>query len=123
MTQLVKKMAIEYDCIHEQQIQSQSRKIERLEARADFKEQRIEELNIKMDRLNEKFDTVIQGFNDLKMQSKTDDKDLELRLKAIETELELQKETTKSNYAKLSAIIAVITVIFLILTFYFNFMK
>ena len=123
MTQLVKKMAVEYDCIHEEQIQSQSRKIERLEARADFKEQKIDDLNTKMDKLNEKFDTVIQGFNDLKLQSKSDDKELELRLKAIETELDIQKETTKSNYTKLSVIIAVITVIFVILTFYFNFMK
>jgi hypothetical protein len=75
----------------------------------------------KMDKLNEKFDTVIQGFNDLKLQSKSDDKELELRLKAIETELELQKETTKNNYTKLSIIIATITVIFAVLTFYFNF--
>ena len=116
-------MAVEYDCIHEEQIQAQSRKIERLEARADFKEQKIDDLNNKMDRLNEKFDTVIQGFNDLKLQSKSDDKELELRLKTIETELELQKEITKNNYTKLSIIIAVITVIFVILTFYFNFMN
>ena len=115
-------MSVEYDCIHEEQIQSQSRKIERLEARADFKEQKIDDLNKKMDKLNEKFDTVIQGFNDLKLQSKSDDKELELRLKAIETELELQKETTKNNYTKLSLIIAVITVLFVILTFYFNFL-
>lgn len=114
-------MAVEYDCIHEEQIQSQSRKIERLEARADFKEQRIDELNNKMDKLNDKFDEVIKGFNDLKMESKTDDTQLELRLKAIETELDLQKQTTKDNYLKLSAIIAIITVIFVILTFYFNF--
>lgn len=115
-------MAVEYDCMHEEQIQSQGRKIERLETRADYKEQKIDDLNTKMDRLSEKFDTVIQGFNDLKIQSKSDDKELELRLKAIETELTLQKETAKNNYTKLSMIIAIITVIFVALTFYFNFM-
>ena len=85
-------MAVEYDCIHEEQIQHQSRKIERLEARADFKEQRIE--------------------------SASDDKELDLRLTAIETELEVQKQASKSNYTKLSAIIAVISVVFVILTFF-----
>ena len=111
----------EYICLHEEQIQHQSRKIERLEARSDFKEQRIDDINKKMDKLNEKFDTVIRGFNDLKIQSKTDDGQLELRLKAIETELELQKQITKDNYSKLSIIIAIITVIFAALTFYFNY--
>lgn len=111
----------DYTCLHEEQIQRQSRKIERLETRADYKEQKIDELNTKMDKLNEKFDTVIQGFNDLKIQSSNDDKELELRLKAIETELDLQKQTTQDNYSKLSMIIAVITVLFAGLTFYFNF--
>ena len=100
------------ECLHEEQLQRQSRKIEALEVRADFKEQQITSLNEKMDKLNDKFDTVIQGFNDLKVQSKQDDKDLEVRLKAIETELALQKQTTKDNYTKLSMFIAIITVIF-----------
>lgn len=96
-------MAVEYDCIHEEQIQSQSRKIEALEVKIDFKEQRINELNNKMDKLNDKFDEVIKGFNDLKLASKTDDTQLELRLKAIETELKLQKETSKNNHQKQQA--------------------
>lgn len=111
-------MAVEYDCIHEEQIQHQSRKIERLEARADFKEQRIDEINNKMDKLNDKFDTVIKGFNALKLESASDDKELDLRLTAIETELKVQKQESKSNYMKLSAIIAVISIVFVILTFF-----
>lgn len=121
-TRLVMKMSTDYECIHEEQIQTQSRKIERLEARSDFKEQRIDELNTKMDNLNSKFDTVIQGFNDLKMQSTNDDKELELRLKTIETELELQKKVTEENRAKLTQYISIVTVIFVALTFYFNFL-
>ena len=109
------------ECLHEEQIQGQSRKIEALEVRAAFKEQQITDLNDKMDKLNDKFDKVIDGFNELKVQSKADDKELELRLKAIETELALQKQITKDNYSKLSMFIAIITVIFCGLTFYFNY--
>lgn len=92
MKWLVKPMTSEHECIHEEQIQGQSRKIERLETRSEFKEQRIEELNQKMDKLNDKFDEVIQGFNDLKVQSKSDDAELELRLKTIETNHKALKE-------------------------------
>lgn len=116
-------MTVEYDCIHEKQIQSQSRKIERLEARSDFKEQRIDELNNKMDRLNDKFDKVLEGFNNLTMKSTEDDKELELRLKAIETELALSKKTINDNRAETNKWISIITVVFLALTFYFNFLK
>ena len=37
-------MMTEYTCIHEEQIQGQSRKIEALETRADYKEDAIKEL-------------------------------------------------------------------------------
>jgi len=114
-------MAVEYDCMHEEQIQQQSRQLERLEARSDFKEQRIDELNNKMDKLNEKFDKVIDGFNELKLDSKTDDKELELRLKAIETELELQKETTKSNYTRLATIGGIVSIGLVILDLYLKY--
>ena len=109
------------ECLHEEQIQQQSRKIEALEVRADFKEQQITELNKKMDKLNDKFDEVIQGFNELRIQSTNDDKKLDLRLTAIETELALQKQVTKDNYSKLSMMMGIVTVVFVALTFYFNF--
>ena len=114
------KMAVEYDCIHEDQIQTQSRKIERLEARSDFKEQRIDELNSKMDKLNDKFDKVIEGFNELKLQSKTDDTQLELRLKTIETNHKALKETyendKKDNQRQFNNRIAIYGIIFAVIT-------
>lgn len=115
-------MQDEYTCIRDEQIQHQSRKIEGLEVRADFKEQQIQDLIDKMDKLNDKLDKVIEGFNELKMQSKADDKELELRLKAIETELALQKQTTKDNYNKLSIFIAGVTIVFTALTFFMNYL-
>ena len=47
--------------------------------------------------MDKKLDKVLEGFNELKLQSNKDDNQLELRLKAIETELTLQKETAKNN--------------------------
>ena len=42
MMQWVKKMPTEHNCIHEEQIQGISRKTAELEARADYKEKRID---------------------------------------------------------------------------------
>ena len=124
-------MAVEYDCIHEEQIQSQSRKIERLEARADFKEQRIDELNNKMDKLNEKFDKVILGFNEFKVDSNKGDVELELRLKTLETDYENLKESIKEKeddeqrrFTNQMLILGTIfTVITIIVNIYFNFIR
>ena len=111
------------ECLHEEQIQAQSRKIERLEARADFKEQRIDELNYKMDKLNDKFDKVLEGFNELNIKSTEDDSKLELRLATIEKELDMNKKSIADNRSRMNMIISVITIIFVALTFYFNFIK
>lgn len=113
----------EYTCIHEKQIQGQSRKLERVEARLDYKDETLHEMNKKIEKLDENMSKVLEVINELKIQSKHDDKELELRLKAIETELEIQKQTLKNNQAQASLMIAIVTVLFTILTFFFNFTK
>ena len=110
-------------CIKENQIQNHSRKIAELEAHSEFKDQRITDLNKSLKDMEQKIDKINDNVNKLVLQSKTDDKELELRLKAIETELLIQKQATKDNYTKLSLFIAIITIIFTGLTFYFNFMN
>ena len=116
----------DYTCLHEDQIQGQSRKIERLEARADFKDQRLDELNSKMDKMEEKIDDLSKDVNKLILQSTKDDNDLELRLKAIETELALQKQTSNDNHNRLSSLLAVVgvglTIITILINVYFNMM-
>lgn len=112
----------EYTCIRDDQIQKQSRKIERLETRVDYKESKIDDLYLKMDKLEDKMDTIISSFNELKLQSKTDDNELELRLKGIETELELQKQHTQDMQTRYSLLLASVTLIFVVLTFYFNYL-
>ena len=39
---------VDYTCIHEEQIQGQSRKIAELETRADYKDKRIDDLYVKI---------------------------------------------------------------------------
>lgn len=109
-----------YTCIYEEQIQNQSRLIERLKTRADYKDQKIDEINNKMDKMEEKIDKLTDNVNTLVLQSTKDDKDLELRLKAIETELQLQKQTSINNHNRLSSLLAIVGVGLTIITILIN---
>lgn len=119
--------AADYTCIHEDQIQGQSRKITELEARANFKDKRIDELYLKMEKMETKLDKLNENVNELLLQSKQGDTDLELRLKAIETELELQKQTNIDNHNRVSSLLAVVgvglTIITILINVYFNLIK
>ena len=114
----------EYTCIHEDQIQGQSRKITELETRADYKDKRIDELYLKMEKMETKLDKLNENVNQLLLQSRQGDTDLELRLKAIETELALQKQTTTDNHNRVSSLLALVgvglTIITILINVYFN---
>lgn len=119
--------AADYNCIHEETLQGLSRKTTELEARADFKDKRIDELYVKMEKMENKIDKLNENVNELLLQSKQGDTDLELRLKAIETELALQKQTNIDNHNRVSSLLAVVgvglTIITILINVYFNLMK
>lgn len=114
----------EYVCLHEEQIQGQSRKIAELETRANYKDKRIDDLYLKMEKMENKLDMLNDNVNKLILQSNQGDTDLELRLKAIETELALQKQTSLENHNRVSQLLAVVgvglTIITILINIYFN---
>ena len=118
---------IEYDCIHEDLIQGQTRDIERLKTRADYKDKRIDDLYVKMEKMEEKLDTMNENINKLIVKSNKGDTDLEIRLKAIETELALQKQTATDNHNRVSSLLALVgvglTIITILINVYFNFIN
>ena len=111
---------VDYTCIHEEQIQGQSRKIAELETRADYKDKRIDDLYVKIEKMESKIDTLNDNVNQLILQSNKGDTDLELRLKAIETELELQKQVATENHNRITQIVAVVGVGLTIITILIN---
>lgn len=117
------KMTAEYTCIHEEQIQEHGRTIERLDAELGYKKERLDDLKRSNERMEEKIDDIKECMNKLMLKSKTDDDKLQNRLTAIETELALQKKAQQDNLDTYRFWIAVVTVIFVILTFYFNYLK
>ena len=116
----IDNMVDNYTCIHEEQIQGQSRKIAELETRADYKDKRIDDLYVKIEKMESKIDTLNDNVNQLILQSNKGDTDLELRLKAIETELELQKQTSIDNHNRVSQLLAIVGVGLTIITILIN---
>lgn len=109
---------------HETQIQQNTREIAELQTRADYKEKRIDDLYHKIDKMEEKIDELNKNVNKLVQNSIKGDSDLELRLKAIETELSVQKEITQQNHNRFTILLAVVgvglTIITILINVYFN---
>ena len=103
----------EHTCIQEPTITQ-------LQVHQDYETQRIDELRDKIDKMDKKIDKVLEGFNELKLQSNKDDNQLELRLKAIETELELQKQVATENHNRVSQLLALVGVGLTIITILIN---
>ena len=117
--------AAETPCdLHEEQIQQNGRQIAELQTELRFKEKRIDDLYLKMEKVEEKLDKLNDNVNKLVQNSIKGDSDLELRLKAIETELAVQKEITTQNNNRLSTLLAVVgvglTIITILINVYFN---
>ena len=119
---LVMKMVAEYDCIHEDLIQTQSRDIERLKTRQELKEERIDDLYEKIEKMNEKLDKMNDNINKLIQASMKSDADLEKRLIAMETKIAENDKAVQDNRNRFTIILSMVVVFFTALTFIFNFL-
>ena len=109
---------------HEEQIQNNTRQIAEVQTELRFKEKRIDDLYLKMEKVENKIDIMNENINQLILQSNKDDTQLELRLKAIETELAVQKQVTMDNHNRVSSLLAIVgvglTIITILINVYFN---
>lgn len=116
-------MAAEYTCIHEEQIQGQSRAIERLDAELSYKKERLDDLKEDNRRMEGKIDELSKDISDFISESDSKDSALNERLIKIETRQEVQDEATKKNRDDFKLWLSILSIVFIGLTFYFNFMR
>ena len=76
-----------YECLHEEQLQSHSLQIKELENRADFKDTRIDQIMKDQKRMEEKIDKLTNTVNNIQMKSVMGDSDINTRVTSIESEL------------------------------------
>lgn len=110
-----------HECLYEEQIQGQSRAIERLDAELGYKKERLDDLKEDNKRMEEKIDNIQRNVNEIVLASKSSDDKLDKRLLKIETRLSTQEDLSKNNRDDFNLKLGIITLVFLALTFYFNF--
>lgn len=117
-------------CLHEEQILSQSKTIERLDAELSYKKERLDDLKEDNRRMEEKLDEIKNCMNKIVTKSKSDDAELDKRLTAIETEQKVIKEMQDKNRAdtnlKLYFIVVIFTVVSVVIgliSFYLSYIR
>lgn len=90
---------LEYTCIEKDQLSEQSAKIAELEARADFKDQRINELIEDNRRIESKIDKLTETVNNIVINSIKDDKDLKEDITKLKAKVEAQEKNFE-NFEK-----------------------
>ena len=83
---------IHNECLHEEQIQGYCKKIAELEAHAEFKEQRINDLIEDNKRIEAKIDNLNDTMNKVMLNSIRDDNDLKQRVITLETKADTQEK-------------------------------
>lgn len=109
-------------CLHEEQLQGQSRAIERIDAELSYKKEKLDDLKEDNRRMEEKLDDIKDCLNKMQLQSNKNDSELEVRLKAMETKVDdLDKKVdankddidkrTNQSYVKIGLIFTGITIL------------
>lgn len=104
-------MPTPHKCLHEEQIQGQSRKIEALETRADYKEDVIKELKTDMKELKESMDSLDKTINEYLIQSITDDNTIKEYINSLENRVTTLESRQDTLYKLLIATPAIITLL------------
>ena len=100
-------------CIHEDRIHEHEAKLQRLETRADYKHDQIQQILQNMNRFENKLDKLLETQN-------TQNTNIDHRLTAIETKQTLQEKITAENYTKVMIIISIVGVFLTGLTILLN---
>ena len=116
----MKKMTSNYECLHEEQIQGISRKTAELEARADYKDKRIDELKEDILELKQSVNNLEKTINNYILKSITDDNALKDYLNKLENRVTSLESRQDTIYKLLIAIPSIIALVGLIIA-YINF--
>lgn len=100
-----------YVCIHEEKFQEHETKLEKLETRADYKEEKINQIILDNKTMDKKLDKITESIHQLQLQSAKDDFNINNRV----TSLESTVRTLKWVIGIVLTIVPIIITIILIL--------
>ena len=80
-----------HSCLHEELIQDHTLKLNDLSNRADYKDARLDELDQRLIRMENKIDQLAEAVQELNMKSVQDDNDIDKRVTSLETTVNVLK--------------------------------
>lgn len=80
-----------YICIHEEKFQDHEAKLERLDARVDYKEDKINQIIMDNKRMEDKIDDIKESIHQLKLDSAKDDFNIDNRVTSLESTVKTLK--------------------------------
>lgn len=121
------KKQTDYICIHEDQIQNQSRKIERIDAELGYKKEKLDDLKEQNEKMQDTLEEIRKDINKIMLKSKDGDTELNKRIIKLEnqnqtlqqeiTEIKnTQEKNTDRQYTKIALLISAIAIIVSIIT-------
>ena len=81
----------EYICIHEDKFQETETKLSHLEARMEFKEEKMDQLVLDFKKMDEKLDKINESIHQLQLDSAKDDFNIDNRVTQLETTVRVLK--------------------------------
>ena len=81
----------EYECCHEELIQTHSLEIKELQTEVKFKKEKIDTLTDNIEDMDKKIDKIAENVNNLMLKSINDDKDIDKRVTSLETTVKVIK--------------------------------
>lgn len=107
---------VPYVCIHEDKFQDHEAKIERLETRADYKDEKINQIIQDNQMMNQKLDKITESIHQLQLNSARDDFNIDNRVTGLET-------TVRTLKYVVGLILSVITVAISVLVFILTYVR
>ena len=100
-----------YVCIHEERFQDHEVKLERLEARADHKDDKINQIIEDNKRMEEKIDKITESIHRLELESAKDDSNINDRVTSLESTVRTLKFVVTVLVAIVPIMITLMTLI------------
>lgn len=108
-------------CFHEELIQDQSRRLERIEAELSYKKEKLDELKEDNRRMETKIDEIKDCMNKVVLKSKTGDDDIQNQITALKTKIETNEKTSETQFTKLATYMSVMGIVLVVIDLFLKY--
>lgn len=108
-------------CYHENLIQEQSRRLERVEAELKYKREKLDEIKEDNRRMEIKIDDIKDCMNKIVLKSKTGDDDIQNQITALRTRIDTNEKSSETQFNKLATYMAIMGVVLVVIDLFLKY--